>query len=69
MNLSEVESISFSRDGFKPHVKSPIIWGNKGCEAFPLCYLTKPKWMPKEMWEEFLDNFTFEIRKVKNDIS
>ena len=63
MKLSDVESISYSRGGFQPHVKSPIIWGGKGCEEFPLCYLHKPKWMPIEMWEEFLDAFTFEIRR------
>jgi len=30
MTKSEIESCSFSREGFLPHVKSPIIWGIKG---------------------------------------
>jgi hypothetical protein len=63
MKISEIESCSFSRDGFPPHVKSPIIWGDKGNTSSPLCYLTKPKSMSKEDWEEFLDKFDFTLRR------
>ena len=63
MKISEIDSYSFSRKGFSPHVKSPIIWANKGNTMWPLCYLTKPKSMSKEDWEEFLDKFDFTLRR------
>jgi len=62
MKINEIEAISFSRDGFKNRVKSPVIWGHKGGEIFPLCYLTKPKWMPKQEWEIFLDRLHFGLK-------
>jgi hypothetical protein len=67
MLLSEIEGCSFSRDGFKPHVKSPVIWGHKGCECFPLCYLTKPKYMTDIEWNSFLDGFNFTLKKPENE--
>jgi hypothetical protein len=63
MKVSEIEEIQYSRNGFKPHVKSPIIWGRKGGMISPLCYLTKPKSVTVEDWYEFLDAFRFEIMK------
>ena len=63
MELKDIESVSFSKGGFPTHVKSPIIWGNRGNEGFPLCYLMKPKWMPETMWKEFLDSFDFSVKK------
>ena len=65
MKMKEIESVSFSRNGFLPHVKSPIIWGHIGSLSFPLCYLTKPKSMTQEEFDEFLDNFTFKITQSK----
>ena len=65
MNVRDIDSCSFSRDGFAPHVKSPIIWGHHGSTLFPLCYLTKPKHLSKEDWESFLDAFHFQLRKEK----
>lgn len=61
MNLSEIEQYSFSPEGFKPHVKSPIIWGHKGNTLFPLCYLTKPKSVPDELWQELVAQISFTI--------
>jgi hypothetical protein len=63
MDVNDIDSVSFSRDGFPPHVKSPIIWGNKGSIAAPLCYLTQPKSMGEKEWNDFLDGFHFEIRR------
>jgi len=63
MKLSEIDSCSFSRGGFPPYVKSPVIWGIIGSRAEPLCYLTKPKSVGAEDWEEFLDGFTFELKR------
>ncbi len=62
-NMKNIESVSFSREGFKPHVKSPIIWGHWGSVIAPLCYLTKPKWMPKEEWDIFLDKFDWSLKQ------
>ena len=59
---TEIDSVSFSRDGLAPHVKSPIIWANVKSGGWPLCYLTKPKWMSKEDWEWFLDHFDWSLR-------
>lgn len=63
MKIEDIESVSFSREGFPPHVKSPIIWGQVGSGAAPLCYLVKPKSLPTEEWERFLDCFDFSVRK------
>ncbi len=60
----KIDSLSYSKDGFKPHVKSPIIWANTARGSFPLCYLTKPKSLPDADWKEFLDGFEFTL-KVK----
>lgn len=65
MDIKNVEACSFSRDGFKPHVKAPVIWGHKGNTIFPLCYLQKPKSMSQSDWNSFLDGFSFEIKKPK----
>jgi hypothetical protein len=65
MKMSEIELVSFSRDGFLSYVKSPTIWGYIGTAAFPLCYLTKPKSLTAEEWAEFLDNFSYKITKQK----
>jgi hypothetical protein len=59
----DMDACSFSREGLRPHVKSPIIWGHYGTGIYPLCYLTKPKWMPTEEWEVFLDMFHFSLLK------
>jgi len=60
----EIQSVSFSREGFKPYVKSPVIWRHHdGNHLSPLCYLTKPKSVSKEDWEWFLDRFDFTITK------
>lgn len=63
IDFSKIDKVSFSRDGFKPHVKSPIIWGIKGCNQFPLCYLTKPKGLNEKEWNDFLDRFDFQVKK------
>ena len=68
MTVNDLDSFEFSRNGFLPHVKSPIIWGNIKSGAFPLCYLTKPKSLSDDEWNNFLDHFTFSISKdVEND--
>lgn len=61
--LSDIEACSFSREGFKGHIKSPVIWGHKGSTVFPLCYLKKPSYMSDVEWNDFLDGFTFELKK------
>lgn len=63
MKFSEIEKVSFSRDGFKPHVKSPIIWGHKGSVITPLMYLKKPKSVSDEDWNELLDHFEWSVKK------
>lgn len=63
MKFQEIEQVSFSRLGFSPHVKSPIIWGHKGSIITPLLYLTKPKSVSVEDWNEFLDHFTWSVSK------
>ena len=63
MNLAEIDHVSFSRDGIKGLIKSPTIWGHKGCECFPLCYLKKPKYMTDAEWNSFLDGFDFTLKK------
>jgi len=69
MNIKDIDSVSFSRNGFLPHVKSPIVWGNKGNGSEPLCYLTKPKCMSVEEWSLFLDNFNFTVKIPSQIIS
>ena len=69
MSISEhmtFDSVSFSRDGFKLHVKSPVIWGNTGSALWPLCYLHRPKWMSDDDWNNFLDRFDFTIKKEQS---
>jgi hypothetical protein len=63
LKLSELDSCGYSREGFPPHVKSPIIWGHKGNVEFPLCYLTRPKSVSLEDWNDFLDGFSFTLKK------
>lgn len=67
MKMSEIEAVSFSRNGFKPHVKSPIIWGHKGGAIYPLCYLTKPRSVSDDEWELFLDGFSFTVKKAVDE--
>lgn len=64
-NLAELDSFSVSRDGFPPHIKSPVIWGNKGARAFPLCYLQRPKSVDDATWRQFLDSLHIELRVKK----
>jgi len=64
MTISELDGCSFSRDGLKGRVKSPIIWGLKGSIMFPLCYLRKPSSLDDREWEEFLDCFKFELKET-----
>ena len=61
MQLEKIRSCSISKNGFLPHVKSPIIWGNFEDAAYPLCYLTKPKSMSKENFEKFINAFEFTL--------
>jgi len=63
MHLFELDACSFSREGLKGKIKSPIIWGHKGCTIFPLCYLEKPSFLTESEWQEFLDGFTFQLTK------
>jgi hypothetical protein len=69
MQINEIEAISYSRNGFLPHVKSPVIWGHKGNCLTPLCYLTKPKSVTVEEWNQFLDGFSFELKKPNNSLT
>jgi hypothetical protein len=61
--LADIEGCSFSRNGVRGLVKSPVIWGHKGNTMFPLCYLRKPAYMSDAEWNDFLDGFTFELKK------
>lgn len=63
MKFEEIEAESFSRKGFPPHVKSPVIWGSKGSLLFPMCYLHRPKSSPISEWEKFLDAFKYSLTK------
>jgi len=63
-NFDEIESVSFSRKGWAGRVKSPIIWAVDGGGYWPICYLTKPRYVSDENFNKFLDGFTFEIKKV-----
>jgi hypothetical protein len=65
MLLSEVEKCSFNPNGFPPHVKSPIIWGYIGNNMFPLCYLTKPKSLDKQVWDQFIAGINFDVKVTK----
>lgn len=65
--LSEFDSCSFSRNGLKPLVKSPTIWGHKGNVTLPLCYLMKPKYMSDAEWDDFLDGFSFELKPARKE--
>jgi len=62
MRFNEIESVEFLRDGLPPHIKSPVIFANIGDTAIPICYLTKPKTLSLEDWQQFLDSFHFELR-------
>jgi len=63
--LENLDSYSYSRNGFKPwRMKNPIIWGNKGEASFPLCYLHKPRGLSDEDWNNFLDGFSFNLRRI-----
>ena len=63
--IETLDHIDYSRDGFKPFVKSPVIWASDGHAATPLCYLRKPKHLSEVDWNKFLDCFEFEINRAK----
>lgn len=64
MKMSELDSCSYSRYGLKTYIKSPVIFGEKGVNVFPLCYLTKPRHLSDEEWNDFLDWFNSNVWNI-----
>ena len=60
--MMDYDSYSFSATGWAPHIKSPVIWGEKGNTAMPVCYLTRPKHVSIEDWNDFLNRLNISIR-------
>lgn len=63
--LNEIESIEFDRNRTKIFgIKSGILWGHrKEGGTFPLLYISKPKHIPQEDFEEILSKLEIHIRR------
>lgn len=61
--LKELQSFEFDRNKSKVFgIKSAIIWGHhKNGGSYPLLYITKPKHVTQEEYEEILDGLNIQL--------
>ena len=63
--LNEIRAIEYDRNRTKLFgIKSGIVWGHrKEGGSFPLLYISKPKHVSQEDFEEILNKLDISIRK------
>ena len=64
MKIRELRSISVTREGGTLGIKSGIVWGNRKGVAAPVMYLTKPRHMEQEVFDEYLKAIKISFKVV-----
>lgn len=64
--LDKIESIEFNDNKNKIfNIKSGILWGINGNTCFPLVYISKPKSVSQDDFEDILSRIDIDIHKEK----
>lgn len=57
----------FTIDTTRSIRKSIVIYGQSGCVAWPVAYISRPKWITQTDFDSFIDALEIRVRGVVGD--